>query len=219
MINRIKWIKINYIRKLKNLFLSSFHRKKLKYSDFSIFSNNCWGGFVYNSVGLQYKSPTVGLFIMPSDYVKFLSNLKYYIKQELFFIQPSNSKYFNYLAKNKLTNFPIGKLNDVEIFFQHYKNELEAKNKWNRRCKRINFDKILVKFNDQNNASLIEINSFLNLAYKNKVLFLNSKNLKKSFLNESSYIYSVKGKRNSIDTQKEPIINNDFNIIEILNNL
>ena len=43
---------------------------ELDNKDFTIISNNCWGGMIYESYGMQKLSPTVGLFFMSEDYIK-----------------------------------------------------------------------------------------------------------------------------------------------------
>ena len=45
-----------------NRFLADNRRSKLNNTDFSIISNNCWGGSVYRHYGIPYLSPTVGLY-------------------------------------------------------------------------------------------------------------------------------------------------------------
>ena len=52
----------------------------------TIISNNCWGGNVYQKFGLKYTSPTIGLFMIGEDYVKFCKNLRYYSTLNLKFI-------------------------------------------------------------------------------------------------------------------------------------
>ena len=65
-------------------------RKKLREDNFTIISNNCWGGTVYESYGIKKMSPTVGMFIMPEDYLKFVANLEHYLAQPLEFIDPED---------------------------------------------------------------------------------------------------------------------------------
>lgn len=60
-----------------------FKRIGLKNRDFSILSNNCWGGAVYDTFSLQYKTPTIGLYLMAEDYINFLENQSYYLKLDL----------------------------------------------------------------------------------------------------------------------------------------
>lgn len=147
-------------------------RKQLKVDNFSIISNNCWGGFIYQSYHLPYNSPTIGLFIMPKDYIKLISNLKYYLQKDIEFILHTNSKYYDELSSiKKFGEYPIGKIQDIEIHFLHYKSEQDAKYKWDRRCKRINYKHLIYKFNDQNGCTFEDVVNFKELQLKNKVFF------------------------------------------------
>lgn len=143
----------------------------LRNKNFSIISNNCWGGRIYQRYGLQYTSPTVGLLFFADEYIRFLSDIKYYLSLDLEFIPKTKSRYYQFYSdKNKY--YPIGVLDDVEIVFLHYKSEDEAREKWNRRKQRINWDNLIVKFNDQNRATQEHIVAFDNLPYKNKLCFV-----------------------------------------------
>lgn len=154
-----------------------YRNNLLKEKDFTIISNNCWGGFIYQSYGLRYNTPTVGLFFMPQDYLKFIKKIKYYTNIEMKFINPINSRYCKELSENiKFGKYPIGKLDDIEIMFLHYGTEKEAYDKWNERCKRINWKKIIFKFNDQNGCTLEHIKEFDRFNVKNKICFT-SKNI------------------------------------------
>lgn len=143
----------------------------LKNRDFTIISNNCWGGHIYRYFGMKYLSPTIGTYFFADEYIKFVTNFDYYINCELTFIPKSESKYYhNYKDKDKY--YPIGKLDDIEIVFLHYKSEEDAYQKWNRRKSRINYNNIIFKFNDMNLAKKEDILTFDALPYKNKICFV-----------------------------------------------
>ena len=92
-----------------------------------------------------------------------------YISKELTFIPPEQSRYADVLRKDKrFGSYPIGLIGDVEVAFLHYHSEQKAKEKWKRRCKRINWDKLIVKFNDQNGCTDDHVRAFANLSFKNK---------------------------------------------------
>lgn len=152
-------------------------RKHIVDPSFTIISNNCWGGMIYESYDLPKESPTVGLFFMASDYIKFLSNLRGYLNSQLSFIDPQESKWRNQVCSDKrFGHYPVGVLDDVvngpiEIFFLHYKNEEEARDKWTRRIQRINWNRLLIKFNDQNGCTENDLKNFMKLTYKHKVFF------------------------------------------------
>lgn len=136
-------------------------RERLVNKDFTIISDNCWGGQIYQELNIPYNTPFVGLFIFSPDYIKLLENLEYYLNLELRFVK--NSKYGNF-------KYPIGILDDVEIHFLHYFSEEEAKEKWERRAKRINWSNILVKMNDADLCDLSLIKRYDSLDYY-KVFF------------------------------------------------
>ena len=50
--------------------------------DTSIISSNCFAGRIMQDLGMQYNTPTLGLYFFADDYIEFLSNLKYYLKRQ-----------------------------------------------------------------------------------------------------------------------------------------
>lgn len=170
--------------KLRNAFIkirNKHHqwrkRKELKFTDFSIISNNCWAGTtVYQPFGLKYNTPTIGLFIMDEDYIKFIWNLKWYLSQSPVFIPPQESKYYDRISQKgtQPVKYPIATIGgDVELHFLHYHSENEALSKWLRRAKRVNYDRLLVKMSLRDNGYDKEtiLKRFCALPYKNKICF------------------------------------------------
>ena len=68
-------------------------------------------------------------------------------------------------------NIPIGLLDDVEIMFLHYSTPEEAREKWDRRVRRINWDHLIIKFSQQNLATIDHLRAVDRLPYKNKIVF------------------------------------------------
>lgn len=112
-------------------------------------------------------SPTVGLFFYAPCYIKFVSNLKYYLNKELYFTK--DSKY------NVVCDYPIGIIDDIEIHFLHYKSEQEAYEKWNRRKLRVDYDNLFIKFCDNDLCTIEHVEMFSKLPYKKKVMFISKK--------------------------------------------
>lgn len=133
-----------------NPLLAKGRREKLARTDFSIFSNNCWAGSVYRRYGLPYSSPTAGLYFFASDYVKFASRLRYYTSAPLEFIDARESRYADQLREKGELGKPVARLDDIEVVFLHYPSPEEAAEKWIRRCKRINWDNVFIKFSQMN---------------------------------------------------------------------
>lgn len=164
---------INFISFKKYLFQIFISRKRLSNKNFSIISNNCWGGRVYKELKVPYFTPTIGLYFFSSCYIKFVQNLEYYLNQPLNFILTSKYEKANNLRVNN--PYPIGILNnDVEVHFLHYYTKSDALEKWNRRKDRINYNNLFFSFTDNESCSFDEIQAFDNLDF-NKVFF-SSKN-------------------------------------------
>lgn len=143
MVSEIKRILKPWYRK-SIVLLKGFRRIGLKTTEFSIVSNNCTGGYVYQYFGLSYCSPTAGLNFHPRDYVKVAKNPEHYFSAPLVFLSDAGES--RHYAQCKDTpnygNYPIGRVDDVEVFFVHYKSEAEARVKWEKRCSRIRYDKL-----------------------------------------------------------------------------
>ena len=148
------------------------NRIGLRNRQFTIISNNCWGGYVYQEFGIRYNTPFIGLFIFSPDYIKLLQNFKYYLSEKLVFIKIDESKYYNEINEMGIKKiYPIAVLDDIEIHFLHYKTEKEAEEKWTRRLKRINYNNILFKFSENYLCTDDLIKQFINLDYENKICF------------------------------------------------
>ncbi len=160
------------IREKLNPYLAKYRRRKLNNKNFTIISNNCWGGHVYRYFNLPYDSPTIGLYLFSADYIKFIGNLKYYIEKEITFINYKDSKYKDELVKYNQVNIPIGKLDDIEIIFLHYQSEDEARTKWNRRKARIHWDNLYYKMSEQNLCSSDLLMQFDLIDLANKFVFV-----------------------------------------------
>lgn len=170
-----KWISERpyYIRR-------AWNRKRIKNRNFTIISNNCWAGKTYQYLGMPYMSPTVGLYFFAKDYLRFVSNLHYYLSLDLKFISAEESRYEEILKERNHINVPIGVLDDVEIVFLHYHSVEEAKEKWNRRKQRVNYDNIFLKFSKMNLCTEEEMEQFDQLKFSNKFMLNNRKKVKYS---------------------------------------
>ena len=110
-------------------------RKDFSGNHCSIISQNCIGGVLYHDMGMQFLSPTVNTFIKEPDFVKFVLNLRHYLSYDL--------------QMRWGEEYPIGRLDDIEIHFMHYGTCEDARESWERRKARINYDKIFVLSTDR----------------------------------------------------------------------
>ena len=121
---------------------------------------------------MLFRSPFINLYIYPADFLKICSNLREYLSYKVVQVE------------SKLP-YPVGLLNDVKLYFVHYHSFEEVYEAWNRRLKRINYNKIFVFVSNKNadlfdNSQSSECESevyeqFKKLSYPNKILFCNNK--------------------------------------------
>lgn len=124
---------------------------------------------------MEYNSPTLGLYFMYPDYIEFLQNLEFYLKDaKIQFVEHSKYPLGDERRANWKHWYPIGLLDGkVEIHFLHYYTEEEAAEKWYRRASRVNFDNLLVVGMQQNLCTQKDIEDFDNLPFENKIMFSN----------------------------------------------
>lgn len=149
------------IQRNKNAALTRKIKEGLKQEQFSLISQNCIGGLFYHDMGLQFQSPTINLFFSAEDFLKFAANLEYYMRLEL-------DMYWG-------PDYPMGRLDDLVIHFMHYLTCREAKDAWERRRMRLQYDKIVIISTDRNNFGIDEFMEWKNLPYKKILFTANSK--------------------------------------------
>lgn len=212
LFKRLKKV-IEYIKECPFYIRRYFDRKRYKNRNLTVISNNCWAGRLYQYLDKPYLSPTAGLFFFADDYLKFITDLRYYLSLELEFISVNESKHSELLnEKSRLA--PIGRLGDIEIVFLHYETPDEAKEKWNRRKERINYDDILFKFSRMNGCTDEHVKFFAALPFNNKLLLNNNPEPEYDF---EYYIEGYDGKDEIFnDTQPFP---GSINIKKVLKKL
>ena len=105
--------------------------------------------------------------------MKFLSNIKRYLEEDMRFVTYKESRYRKILEERGGENLicPIGVISDIEIVFLHYKTENEALLKWRRRSERICWDNIIVKMSEMNLCTEGIIKNFDKLKFEKKFIF------------------------------------------------
>lgn len=149
--------------------------KKIWEKKISIISNNCVGTFLYREFGCEYLSPTINLQLSPCDYIKFCKNLNYYLSQKIEEVSNPDNSGFVALGGDKIT-FPVGKLDDLIIYFQHYNDFTSAVKKWEKRKSRINYDNMYFILIDTY-CNIETVKEFFSLSYKNKLFMTGNKEL------------------------------------------
>lgn len=143
-------------------YLNKQIQEKLKdVKDFTIFSNNCLGGVFYSDAGRQFTSPLINTAMDGEDFIKFVSDAQHYLSQDFeFFTWPGR-------------DFPIARLDDVEVNFVHYKTPEECVDAWKRRSSRIVWDNIFIIATNHDGMYHDKcMEQFDKLPYKNKIMFV-----------------------------------------------
>lgn len=148
----------NFIRRVERRLYLEIKRKKLKNKNPTIFSANCNGAMILHDMQCRFNSPFVNLFISADDFIKFLKDPKKYLNAEP--VEISSKK-----------AFPVGKVEDITVYFMHYKSFDEARLKWVERSKRVDMNNLFIMMTDKNGCTEKHIAEFDNLPYKNKVIF------------------------------------------------
>ncbi len=159
------------VREQTNPLFVKSRRQRLNRCDFSIISNNCWGGSVYRYFGLPYQSPTAGLYFFASDYVRFSANLRHYLASPLEFIDAHESLHWDVLKNRGEVDKPIALIDDIEIVFLHYSTAKEAAEKWYRRVDRLNWNNLFIKFSQMNSCTEEDLRKFDEISFPNKLCF------------------------------------------------
>lgn len=128
----------------------------------SIIANNCWGGVVYHLLRMQFQSPFINMFVTDKDYIKLLKNLPLLKEEKIEFEK------WNWQPEFK-KEYPVYKLGDLRLYFNHYFSKEEAEMKWYERLKRINWDNLFIMMYTED-ISIAK--QFDKLDFKRKVCFV-----------------------------------------------
>ena len=155
------------INKIRNHYDNTFNnelRKRLKTDRFSLFTSNCMGGVIYHRLGVQFQSPTVNCFITDHDFFKMITDLDYYLRQDI--------KNFGSDGLH-----PLGLLGDIPIQFTHYNSFEDGYAAWNRRKQRIHYDRLYFVLYDTIDGEVSEQNimDFGKLRCANKIVLSKNK--------------------------------------------
>ncbi|MCI8661567.1 MAG: DUF1919 domain-containing protein [Lachnospiraceae bacterium] len=153
--------------------LPSFHFEKyvqLIQSRVSIIANNCWGGTAYHALGMRFLSPFINMFLNDADYIRLLRNLKYYLGLKLRFVQEG----YNPVLER---TYPVCRLDDVELHFNHYINMQEVEEKWYGRIRRLNWENLFIMMFTENHRIMEDFDA---LPYQKKICFAPFKSPEKS---------------------------------------
>lgn len=158
---------MKFIKKMITKFRSFWRRKRLnkdihilKNKKATIISQNCYGGILLHDHQMEFMTPTINLYFLVPDFVKFCKNIEEYIKLPL--------KEFEQVDYS----YPVGTLDDLTIHFVHYNSFDEATIKWEERCERIDLDNLYFMMSDRDGCTDEDLLEFDQLKCRNKVVFV-----------------------------------------------
>lgn len=141
---------LTIVRKIYRKVHRYFLRKRLKNKNFTILAPTCIAGVMYHELGHKFLSPTINLWMYDKDFLKFVHNLKDYLSYDLRFV-------------DGIDDTPTAYLNDILIHFNHYHSNEEAKQKWDERKQRVNYDNLFIIMADQPDGGVITHEDMLSL--------------------------------------------------------
>lgn len=151
------------IKKLSNKYCRQWINKrlraKLKNHQMSVISSNCNGALILHDLGEAFRSPFVNLYLEPTDFIKYLQKPQHYQAQELVFVTSDRA-------------YPVAKLDDIVLYFVHYHSEDEARDKWQQRSVRLNWDNVFVMMTARDGFTETDLRVFDALPYEHKVVFV-----------------------------------------------
>lgn len=132
-------------------------------SKVSILTNNCWGGVVYQQLGLKVRSPFHNMgFDEDEGYIEFLKNAEAILTTDCLQFEENG---YNEASKHF---YPIYLLAGIRIRMLHYFDRETAEQKWHERVSRINWENIFVMMYTDNIKCIEE---FACLPYEKKICF------------------------------------------------
>ena len=136
-------------------------RKRLKNKAPTIIASDCVGGIIYHDLGLRFTSPMINLWMKKEDFIVLVRDLEEYLNEEL----------IEELGEN--VDYPVGSLNHnqkkIYVYFMHYDTFEQAREKWEERKKRVDFNNIYI-IQNLVHATDEDVVCFDSLPYKNKML-------------------------------------------------
>ena len=135
---------VNIFKRLSNKvgsdIRSFFTSQNFNQEDFTLLANDCTGAILLNRLGKRFMTPTVNLYF-PNllEFLLFVTRIEEYSQLPL----------KEYPQSEKSWPFGIlhGSVGDIVIGLMHYQSFSEGKIKWEMRCRRIIFERIVVVLN------------------------------------------------------------------------
>ncbi len=132
--------KIYHINKLLAYFRKRLVTKEIP----TILSSDCMGGRLYEALDAPWNPPTINTGMLANDFMKLCYNPQKYLKKgidEVYWGKvPSGPGNYNNACG------PVGKIDDIEVFFSHDSDFNVVKERWDYLCRNINWNRMVCLF-------------------------------------------------------------------------
>ncbi len=156
----------------RRLLTITWRRRRLKNHRFTILSNRCIGGVMTHNVGERFRSPTVNLIIPDEAFLAFCRHVRAYADCPLEQASEAERRQFPPMR------CPVGilrggekSLPDIPVFFLHFQSFEQAKEKWEARYRRVNYEDLFIMMDCKLNASDTLLDAFHQLPFEHKIIF------------------------------------------------
>lgn len=111
----------------------------IRKANISIVSNNCWGGIICHTLGMECLSPFKNVSFSSNDYIKIIGDLKHYLSVNPVWTGKKE------MDTNQNREVPMLELDDVLIKCNHDLDADRAIQNWKRRRDKFNWNNILIE--------------------------------------------------------------------------
>jgi len=108
----------------------------LREQPISILSDNCFAGLLYHHLDLPFTTPTINMWFPAMDFVKLASDPHRYMQEDMVFDT------WRWQADEKY-DYPVMRIGDLHAHCNHTTSAAAAAESWNKRKKKLDYDRIL----------------------------------------------------------------------------
>lgn len=132
---------------------------KIYESNLSIISNNCAGGIICRTLGLECLSPFKNLWVDPMQLCDNYKELPTILRETPIFDRWENDSHSQ-------ERCPVGRIHDMRIHFNHDNNWEDAVKKWNDRVTKVNYENLFLMIYAEDEKTVKSFIGLMDQGYK-----------------------------------------------------
>lgn len=157
------WYELN--PRFRKYIINPILRFKMRGTEVTLLCNNCNGACILHDCGLKFNSPCVNVGFDPKDFIKFCSNINHYKNCELTFLAPKDIPQSDIW----IGEYPKAKLDDIYLYFPHYKSQEDAAHMWYKRIERMDLNNIHAILVERDGCTVEDMRLFDKLPIKKAI--------------------------------------------------